>query len=56
MNITLLIGAYKNAGDFLIVDRSIKMLQDVYPNCNITTYLRNEKLDKYLDEISIKVT
>lgn len=52
MNITLLIGAYKNAGDFLIADRSKKILQDVYSDCKITTYLRNEKLDKYLDEIN----
>lgn len=49
---SLLSGAFVNAGDFLIVDRTRKLLEKVYPNCVITEYKRNEKLDEYLDEIN----
>ena len=33
---SLLSGAYINAGDFLIVDRTKKLLRYVYPDCEIT--------------------
>lgn len=49
---SLLSGAYVNAGDFLIVDRTKKLLKEIYPNCNIIEYKRNEKLDKYLKDIN----
>lgn len=31
MRFAVLSGAYKNAGDYLIVDRSIKLLSPIYP-------------------------
>ena len=52
MNISLLSGAYKNAGDFLIVDRCKKLLKYVYPECNITEYERRNPLNDYLDTIN----
>lgn len=52
MNISLLSGAYKNAGDFLIVDRTIKLLNYVYPDCCIKLYERNKTLDEELHEIN----
>lgn len=52
MNISLLTGAYKNAGDFLIVDRSKKLLRYVYPDCNIVEYERRKHLNDYLETIN----
>ncbi len=49
---SLLSGVFVNAGDFLIVDRTRKLLEKMYPNCVITEYKRNKKLDEYLDEIN----
>ena len=52
LKVSLLSGAYINAGDFLIVDRTKKLLKTIYPECEIIEYKRNEKLDKYLPEIN----
>lgn len=52
MKFSILSGAYINAGDFLIVDRTIKLLKYIYPNCIIKEYIRKEKLDNYLEEIN----
>lgn len=52
MKFSILSGAYINAGDFLIVDRTIKLLKYIYPNCVIKEYIRKEKLDNYLEEIN----
>ncbi|MBR6067772.1 MAG: polysaccharide pyruvyl transferase family protein [Bacteroidales bacterium] len=52
MNISLLTGAYKNAGDFLIVDRCKKLLRYVYPDCNIVEYERRKPLNDYLETIN----
>lgn len=44
MKFSLLSGAYKNAGDFLIENRTKQLLNYVYPNCEINTYFRNKEL------------
>ncbi len=51
MKITLLSGAYKNAGDFLIEKRSIELLNFVYPDIHINKILRNQIKDN-LDAIN----
>lgn len=52
MKFAVLSGAYKNAGDFLIVDRSLLLLKHVYPECELKVYSRREPLDDKLDEIN----
>ena len=52
MKFAVLSGAYKNAGDFLIVNRSIELLSYVYPGCEIKTYERRKSIKPYLDEIN----
>ena len=52
MKFAVLSGAYKNAGDFLIVDRSVKLIKYVYPDCEIKLYERRKSLEPYLDEIN----
>lgn len=52
MKFSVLSGAYINAGDFLIVDRSIKLLKYIYKDCEIKVYERRLPLDKYIDEIN----
>ncbi len=52
MKIMLLSGAYKNAGDFLIVDRSEKLLQKVFPQAEIIKQERNVPLDHDIDFIN----
>ena len=52
MKISLLSGAYKNAGDFLIVDRCKKLLKNEFPDASITEYKRNIPLDKYVSDIN----
>lgn len=52
MKFSVLSGAYVNAGDFLIVDRTIKLLKEVFPEAIIKKYPRNKNLEKYLDEIN----
>lgn len=47
MTIAQLSGAYKNAGDFLIEERSRKLLEYVYPNAKIIKYLRTEIREKF---------
>ncbi len=51
-NFGLLSGAYKNAGDYLIRNRSIALLKEVYPDCNITIWERNKSLNYVLDKIN----
>lgn len=48
----LLSGAFKNAGDFLIRDRSIQLLKKVYPDCDIVVWNRNRSIDEVLDEVN----
>lgn len=52
MNISLLSGAVKNAGDFLIQKRSIELLKKHFPNCNIKIYNRLNSIDPYINEIN----
>lgn len=52
MRFSLLSGAYKNSGDYLIVERSKALLRHVYPDCEIHDYVRKNKLDDVLDEIN----
>jgi len=48
----LLSGAYKNSGDFLIVQRSKELLKYVYPDLEITEYERRLDLSDKLNEIN----
>lgn len=48
----LLSGALKNAGDFLITDRSVCLIKSVYPDCSITIIKRNKPLNNILDTIN----
>lgn len=52
MKFSILSGAYVNAGDFLIVDRSIKLLKHIYQDCEIKIYERRLSLEKDIDEIN----
>lgn len=52
MKISLLSGAYKNAGDFLIVKRSEELLKYVYPEAEIVHYERRKSLTKSLEKIN----
>lgn len=49
---SLLSGAYVNAGDFLIVERTKKILEYLYPGCKVVEYKRNGDLAPYLSEIN----
>ena len=51
MKIFLLSGAYKNAGDFLIEERTKYILSHVYPESQLCVCLRNE-VHKKLNEIN----
>lgn len=51
MEIALLSGAYKNAGDFLIETRAKELLMQIVPDANIHVYLRN-KIDISIEEIN----
>ena len=52
MKFAILSGAYKNAGDFLIVDRTKKLIADIYPDAELVTYMRNKPLEEHLPEIN----
>lgn len=52
MKFSILSGAIKNAGDFLIAERSIQLLKYVYTNCDIKIYNRNQSLEDKLEEIN----
>lgn len=52
MKIALLHGAYLNSGDFLILNRTRKLLKHCYPDCIINEYYRNTELDEQLEEIN----
>ena len=52
MKTVVLSGAIKNAGDFLIVERSKALLRHVYPQCEIIEYDRRNDLTESLEEIN----
>lgn len=52
MKFSVLSGAIKNAGDYLIVERSIQLLKYVYPKCEIKIFNRNQPLIESVDEIN----
>lgn len=52
MKFSILSGAYVNAGDFLIVDRSIQLLKHFYKDCEIQTYERRLSLEQDIEEIN----
>lgn len=52
MQISLLSGADKNAGDFLIVKRAHALLAHYVPNAEIRHYKRNYSLESYINEIN----
>lgn len=49
MKISYLSGAYKNAGDYLIEERTVRLINYVYPDCVINKFLRNEITNKIND-------
>lgn len=49
MNICLLSGAIKNAGDYLITERAKQILEYLLPNAAIRTVIRNYPLDNKLN-------
>ncbi len=51
MKISLLSGAYKNSGDFLIVKRCKELLKYVYPGSEIIEYERKKPLEERIEEI-----
>lgn len=51
MEIALLSGAYKNAGDFLIENRCLQLVQDSYPEANVTVFLR-KNISKDIERIN----
>ena len=50
--ISVLSGAIKNAGDFLIVERSKALLKTVYPESDIIEYDRSKNLDQYIEVLN----
>lgn len=52
MKIILLSGALKNSGDFLITERTYKLLKYVHPNADIVTLIGNYSLAEKLNEIN----
>ncbi len=52
MKIAMLSGAYKNAGDFLIVKRCKELLHHFINDCEIVEYERRKALDGHLQEIN----
>lgn len=52
MKILMLSGAYKNAGDFLIVERSRLLLKHFIPDCEIETLMANEPLEDKLEHVN----
>lgn len=50
--IALLCGAVKNAGDYLIVERSKALLKHIYPSCEIEEFQRNKDLTGDLDAVN----
>lgn len=54
MKIGVLSGAYKNSGDFLIVERSIALLKYALgEDIELKVFLRNQSLDNQLDELNL---
>lgn len=52
MNVALLSGAYKNAGDYLIVHRCEALIKHIFPGCTITEYERRKSLDDKINELN----
>ncbi len=52
MKILMLSGAYKNAGDFLIVERSRLLLKHFIPDCEIEMLMANEPLEDKLEYVN----
>lgn len=52
MKIALLSGAVKNAGDYLIEDRTHSLLEYVYPNSSIQIFKRNDSLSNSINKIN----
>lgn len=53
IKIALLSGAVKNAGDYLIVERSQCLLRHLLPQSEIKIFKRNSPLDSQIDEINM---
>lgn len=51
MKFVLMSGAIKNAGDFLIAERSKQLLHQVYPSAEIVTKEMRRDLIADLDEV-----
>lgn len=52
MKIALLHGAMKNAGDFLILERTKELLRHFYPKCVISEFYRNKSMEEHLCDIN----
>ena len=52
MKFSILSGAYVNAGDFLIVDRCIKLIKNVFPDCEVNVYERRKSLENKIEELN----
>lgn len=48
----LLSGAKKNIGDFIITDRSIRLLENLIPNFEYKKYMNNTNLDTIIEEVN----
>ena len=52
MKFVILSGAYINAGDYLIVQRTKELIKNKFPKCELKIYNRNEDLSDKLEEIN----
>lgn len=52
IKIALFQGAFNNAGDYLIVDRTKKLIRHFYPDCEFAEFYRNESLEPHKEEIN----
>lgn len=52
MVFSILSGAYKNSGDYLIVERCLDLIKFVYPDSEFVIYERCNKIDNYIEKIN----
>ena len=52
LKIALLVGKIKNAGDYLIAERTKQLLKSVYPECEVNEYIRVYRLEPQLSGLN----
>lgn len=52
LKIALLVGKIKNAGDYLIAERTKQLLKSVYPECEVNEYIRVYRLEPQLSSLN----